>query len=130
MNWPHPFLSIYEMTKFRYQNTEACYIGPNNFLKLPENQITTDFIYQFPQLFFSHNLLRPSQFLEKFMEILNGPLCRNKSGPYPPLNVAAYWKSSNTEACGKNLPQILASNIYSGGRGLGLRTYLKYFLKK
>ena len=41
----------------------------------------------------------------------NGPVCRNKSGPSPLLNVAGYWKSSNTEACVQKLSQILASNI-------------------
>ena len=37
---------------------------PNVFKKLPENWIATDFTSQL------HKLLRPSQFLEKFMEIL------------------------------------------------------------
>ena len=71
----------------------------------------------------SHKLLRPSQFLEKFMEILN-------SGPFPLLNVAGYWKSSNTEACTQKLSQILANNIDHGGRGIGLRIYVRYCLKK
>ena len=56
----------------------------------------------------------------------NGPLCRNKSGPFPLLNVAAYWKSSNTETCAKNLSQILANNIDNGGREIGLRIYMTY----
>ena len=55
----------------------------------------------------------------------NGPLCRNKSGPSPLLNVAVYWQSSDTETCVKKLSQILA-NIDNGGRGIGLRTYLRY----
>ena len=52
----------------------------------------------------------------------NDPLCRNKSGPFPQLNVAAYWKRSKSEACPKRLSQILANNIVNGG-GVGLRTY-------
>ena len=48
----------------------------------------------------------------------NGPLCRNKSGPSPLLNVAVYWQSSDTETCVKKLSQILANNIDNGGRGL------------
>ena len=82
----------------------------------------------------SHKLLRPSQFLEKFMKILkwwkNSELCRNKLGPFPLLNLAAYWKSSNSEACAKKLSQILANNIDTGGRGFGLRIYVRYCLKK
>ena len=48
----------------------------------------------------------------------NGPLCWNKSGPFPLPNVAEYWQSSNTEACARNLSQILANNIDNGGGGL------------
>ena len=55
----------------------------------------------------------------------NGPLCRNKSGPFPLLNVAAYWHSSNTEACAKKLPQIVANNIDNRGMGIGLRIYVR-----
>ena len=55
---------------------------------------------------------------KKLWEFWNGPLCRNKSGPCPLLNVASYWKSNNTEACANKLPQTLASNIDNGGEGL------------
>ena len=48
----------------------------------------------------------------------NGPLYRYKPGPFPQLSVAAYWQSSNTEACAKKLSQILANNIENRGRGL------------
>ena len=48
----------------------------------------------------------------------------------PLLNVAEYWKSSNTEACAQKLSQILASNIDHGGRAIGLRIYVRYCLKK
>ena len=34
----------------------------------------------------------------------------------PLLNVAGYWKSSNTEAFVEKLSQILANNIVHGGR--------------
>ena len=50
--------------------------------------------------------------------------------PLPLLNVAVYWQSSDTETCVKKLPQILANNIDNGGKGIGLRTYLRYCLKK
>ena len=46
-----------------------------------------------------------------FWKFWNGPLCRNKSAPSPLLNVAAYWQSTNTEACTKKLSQILANNV-------------------
>ena len=36
----------------------------------------------------------------------------------PLLNFAAYWKSTNSEACTKKLSQILANNIDKGGGGL------------
>ena len=60
------------------------------------------------------------------MKFWNGSLCRNKPGPFPLLNVAAYWQSSNTEACAKKLSQILANNIDNGGKGTGLRIYVRY----
>ena len=71
----------------------------------------------------SHKLLRLSQFLENIMKILEWSLCRNKSGPFPLLNCAGYWKSSNTEACAKKLSQILTNNIDNGAlimEGVGL----------
>ena len=75
----------------------------------------------------SHKWLRPSQFLEKNLwKFWNGPLCRNKSGPSPLLNVAVYWQSSDTETCVTKLSQILANNIDNGGRGIGLRIYVRY----
>ena len=55
---------------------------------------------------------------KKLWKFWNGPLCRNKSGPFPLLNVAAYWESSNSEACAKKLSQILANNIENRGEGL------------
>ena len=66
----------------------------------------------------SHKLSRPTQFLEKCLEILKWLPCKNKSDPFPLLNVAVYWQSSNTEACAKKLSQILANNIDNGGRRL------------
>ena len=98
--------------------------APNVFWKFPENQITTNFIYLTSSHFMtiSHinywNQVNPWKNLWKFW---NGPLCRNKSSPFPLLNVAAYWKSSNSEACAKKLSQILANNIDTGGREIGLR---------
>ena len=74
----------------------------------------------------SHKLLRPSKFLEKFLEILEWSFFRNKSGPSPLLNVAAYWMSSNTEACAKKLSQILANNTDNGGKEITLRIYVRY----
>ena len=63
--------------------------------------------------------MRPSQFW-------NGPLCRNKSGSFLLVNIAAYWKSSNTEAYAKKLSQILANNIDNRRRRIGLRRYVRY----
>ena len=91
----------------------------------------------------SHKLLRSAQFLEKFMEILEWSACRNKSGPSPLLNVAVYWQHpslcletvsdtykqhyiGNTQVCAKMLSQILANYIDNGGRGIGLRIYVRY----
>ena len=74
----------------------------------------------------SHKLLRPSQFLEKFMEILEWSALQRYIRPLPLLNVAGYWKNSNTEACVEKLSQILANNIDHGRRGIGLRIYVRY----
>ena len=76
----------------------------------------------------SHKLLRPSQALKKKLwKYWSCPLCRNKSGPFLLLNVATYWKSSDTEACAKNLPHMLALKV---GEGIGLRIYVRYSLNK
>ena len=63
-------------------------------------------------------------------KLCNDPLYRNKSDPFPLLKVAAYWQSSNTKACTKKLSQIFANNIDNGERGIGLRIYVRYCLKK
>ena len=49
----------------------------------------------------------------------------NQDAP-PLINVVAYWKNSNTEACAKKLSQIIANNIDNGRRGIGLIIYLRY----
>ena len=51
-------------------------------------------------------------------------------GPSPYSFFTAYWKSSNTKACVKNLSHILASNIDNGGKEIGLKIYVRYCLKK
>ena len=45
---------------------------PNLFFEFPEDQVTTNFIYPISSNFvaISHKLLRPTQFLEKFLELL------------------------------------------------------------
>ena len=48
----------------------------------------------------------------------------NKAPPL--LNVVVYWQSSNAKVCAKKLSQILANNINNGGRGIGLRIYVRY----
>ena len=65
-----------------------------------------------------------------FWKFWNGLPCRNTSALFPLLNVAAYWQGSYTEACANKLSQILANNIDHGGRGIGLRIYVRYCLKK
>ena len=96
-----------------------------------ENQITNNFIYLVSLNFvtISHiNYWDQVNSWKNLWKFWNGPLFRNKSGPFPLLNVAAYWKSSNTEACPKNLSQILANNIDNGERRSGLRIYMRYYI--
>ena len=45
-------------------------------------------------------------------------------------SILGYWKSSNTKACAKKLSQILVNNIDNGGRGIGLRIYVRYCRSK
>ena len=52
---------------------------------------------------------------KNFWKFWNGSLCRNKPGPYPATQFCSNWKSSNTNARGKKLSQILANNIDKGG---------------
>ena len=67
---------------------------------------------------------------KNFCKFWNGPHCKNKSGPFPPLIVAVYWQSSNTKACVKKPSQILANNIDDGGRWIALIVYVRYCLKE
>ena len=62
------------------------------FKKLPEKQIATDFIYLTFSNFetISYKLLRPSQFLEKFMEILEWFIWQRQIMSLPLINVAGY----------------------------------------
>ena len=46
--------------------------------------------------------------------------------PSPLLKVAVYWQSCDTETCAKKPSQILSNNINNGGRGVGLRIYVRY----
>ena len=62
----------------------------------------------------SHKLLRSTQFLETFLEILELSTFQKQIKPLPPINVAVYWQSGNTEACARKLSQILANNIGNG----------------
>ena len=74
----------------------------NVFWKLLENHITTDFICVTSPNFVttSHiNYWNQVNSWKKLQKFWNGTLCRNKSGPFPLLDVAAYWKSSNNEVC-------------------------------
>ena len=101
----------------------------NTFWKLLKNQITTDFIYLVSSNFvtISHiNYWDQVNSWKNLLKFWNGPLCKNKSGTFPQLNVTVYWKCSATEACAKKLSQILANNIENGGRGIGLRIYMRY----
>ena len=113
------------MTKFRYCNTKACYMCHKCVFKIAGK--SNNYQFYLPTFFkfcgnISHKLLRPSQFLEKFMKILE----RSTLRPSPLLNVAVYWQSSDTETCVTKLSQILANNIDNGGRGIGLRIYVRY----
>ena len=71
----------------------------------------------------SHKLLRPTQFLQKFLQTVhNGLQIRS----LPLLIVAVYWQSSNTKACAKTPSQIFANNIDNEGREIGHRIYVRY----
>ena len=45
-------------------------------------------------------------------------------------SVLQYWQSSDSDAWGKKLSQILANNIDHGGRGIGLWIYVRYCRSK
>ena len=94
---------------------------PNVFKKLPENQITADFFYLTSSDFVitsQINYWDQVNSWKNLWKFWNGSLCRNKSSPFSLLNVAAYWQSSNAEACAKKFSQILANNFNNGGGGL------------
>ena len=108
--------------------THAIY-GPNVYKKLSENQVTTNFIYLISTSFvtISHiNYWDQVDSWEIFWKFWNGPLCRNKSAPFPLLNVALYRQSNNTDACATKLSKILSHNIDTGVRGIELRICFRY----
>ena len=74
----------------------------------------------------SHKLLRPYSVnsWKNLWKFWSDPFCRNNLDPIPLLNVVAYWKSSNSEACTKTLFQILANNIDTVGRGISFIIYV------
>ena len=103
--------------------------GPNVYKKLSENQVTTNFIYLTSTSFvtISHiNYWDQVDSWEIFWKFWNGPLCRNKSAPFPLLNVALYRQSNNTDACATKLSKILSHNIDTGVRGIELRICFRY----
>ena len=70
--------------------------APDVFRKLPENQITTNSIYLASSNFGAISQLNywyQVNSWKNLWKFRNGPLCRNKSGPFSLLNVAGYWKS-------------------------------------
>ena len=94
-----------------------------------ENQITTNFIDLTSSNFvaiFHINYWDQVNSCKNLWKFWNGPLCRNKSATSSLMNVAAYWKSSNIEACAKNLSQILANNTDNERWEIGLRIYVRY----
>ena len=52
------------------------------------------------------------------MEILEWSTLQKEIRTSPLLIAAADWKSSNTKACAKQLPQVIANNIDNGWRGV------------
>ena len=106
-----PILLHYGMENFRYYNTKTCCMCPKCFLKIAGKSNNCQF---YLADFLNLEQVNSWKSLWKFW---NGPLCRNKSGPFLLLDVATYWKSNNSEACVKKLYQILANNIENGGEG-------------
>ena len=128
-NWPRPFFSIYGMAKFKHQSTLECYICPKYCLKIAQKLNNTDFIYLVLSNFVTISRINywdQVNSWKKKWKFWNGPLCRNKSAPFPLINFAAYCKSSNTEAFAKNLFQILTKNIDNWRVGIGLRIHVRH----
>ena len=77
----------------------------------------------------SHKLLRPSQLLKKFTEILEWSNLQRKSrSPYP-TQCCSILEERQHQGHTKKLFQILANNIDNQGRWVGLRIYVRYCLK-
>ena len=100
---------------------------PRCFQKIAEK--SNNYWFYLPNLLtfydnISNKLLRPSQFLEKLIEILKWSILQKWIRS--PSQCWACWKNSKTEACARKLPQILANNIDHGGRGISLRIYVWY----
>ena len=100
-----------------------------DIIYLPERQIATNFIYLFSSNFvtISHiNYWDQVNCWKNVWKFWNVRICRNKSGPFPLLSVAACSKSRTTEAFARTLSQILANIIDNGGEEFGLRIYVRY----
>ena len=92
---------------------------PQIFWKLPENQITTNFIYLTSSNFFtiSHiNYWDQVNSRKSLWKLWNGPLCRNKLGPSPLLNIIG--RVATPKLVPRNSLRYLKTALIMGGGGL------------
>ena len=86
---------------------------------MPENQITTNFIYLTSSNFFtiSHiNYWDQVNSRKSLWKLWNGPLCRNKLGPSPILNVIG--RVATPTLVPRNSLRYLKTALIMGGGGL------------
>ena len=91
--------------------------APNVFPKLPENQITTNFIYLTSSNFvtISHiNYLDQLNSWNNFLKFWNGLLCRNKSGPYPLHNLEVFGRVAASKLVPRNCLRYLQTTLIMG----------------
>ena len=109
------------MTKFRYQNTQACYICPKCFFKIAWKSNN----YQFYLTNFlkfcdniSHKLLRPSQFLKKKRNYGMVHCTEINLTPSPYSVLQDVWREATPKLAKRNYLKYLQRTLIMGRRGL------------
>ena len=105
----------------------------NVLKKMPENRITTNFIYLTSSNFvtISHiNYCDQVNAWKNLWKFWNGPLCRNKSSTSPYSMLQDIGRVATPKLVSTNCLRYLQTTLIMGGAGIGLRIYLRYSPKK
>ena len=121
------------IAKFNYHSSCSCYMCPKCFWKISGKW--NNYQFYLPNfLKFWYNISHkfwdqsPSPHYQCCFHVFKTASWHKTRSCFS-SNIAAHWKSRNSEACAKKQSQIHANNINNGGEGgrrIGLRNYVRY----